>query len=101
ARLLAYDWPGNVRELQNVIERAVVLGHEPQVTLQDLPARPVAAESPTSSTNLTYHAALHAYSREVIRRALAQAQGNHAAAATALGLQRTYLQRLLRPLHID
>jgi DNA-binding NtrC family response regulator len=101
ARLLAYDWPGNIRELQNVMERAVVLGHGPQVTLQDLPASLVAAEPPTSSTSLTYHAAIHDFRCEFIRRALAQAQGNHAAAAKALGLQRTYLQRLLRTLHID
>jgi len=101
ARLLAYAWPGNIRELQNVIERAVVLGHGPRVTLQDLPASLVAAEPQPSSTSVTYHAAIQAYRREVILRALAQAQGNHAAAAKALGLQRTYLQRLLRTLHID
>src|SRR5688572_9410850 len=39
ARLVAYDWPGNVRELANVIERAAVLGHGPEVTLDDLPPR--------------------------------------------------------------
>ena len=38
-RLEAYDWPGNVRELANVIERAVVLGTGPTVTLEDLPGR--------------------------------------------------------------
>jgi transcriptional regulator with PAS, ATPase and Fis domain len=77
------------------------LGHGPQVTLQDLPASLVATEPQTSSTSLTYHAAVHAFRCEFIRTALAQAQGNHAAAAKALGLQRTYLQRLLRTLHID
>ena len=30
--LLEYDWPGNVRELENVIERAVVLATEPNLT---------------------------------------------------------------------
>ncbi len=38
-KLEAYDWPGNVRELANVIERAVVLGSGPTVTLEDLPGR--------------------------------------------------------------
>jgi formate hydrogenlyase transcriptional activator len=28
-RLLRYTWPGNVRELENVIERAMILSHEP------------------------------------------------------------------------
>ena len=35
--LLEYDWPGNVRELENVIERAVILGHGSQILPEDLP----------------------------------------------------------------
>ena len=31
-KLLKYAWPGNVRELSNVIERAVVLDNDPQVS---------------------------------------------------------------------
>jgi DNA-binding NtrC family response regulator len=34
-RLVNYDWPGNVRELQNVVERAVVLGAEPEFKMSD------------------------------------------------------------------
>jgi DNA-binding NtrC family response regulator len=100
-RFLAYPWPGNVRELANVIERAVVLGAGPQITLQDLPPSlgeatpPLAAPAPS---NLSYHAATVAFQRELLRQALAQAQGNHTAAAQALGLQRTYFQRLLNSL---
>jgi two-component system response regulator HydG len=37
-RIFAHTWPGNVRELEHVIERAVVLGRGPLVTVQDLPA---------------------------------------------------------------
>jgi two-component system, NtrC family, response regulator AtoC len=37
AALSSYDWPGNVRELINVIERAVLLCHGPDITLEDLP----------------------------------------------------------------
>jgi transcriptional regulator with GAF, ATPase, and Fis domain len=44
--------------------------------------------------------AVAAYKRELLLRALAQAQGNHAVAAKTLGLQRTYLQRLLKALRI-
>ena len=99
ARLLAYDWPGNVRELANVLERAVVLGPGLQVTPQDLPERLVAA-APQPSADLSYHAAVHAYKRELILRALAHVQGNHTAAAKALGLQRTYFLRLLKALRL-
>jgi two-component system response regulator HydG len=37
-RLLEHAWPGNVRELEHVIERAVLLGRGPLVTVRDLPA---------------------------------------------------------------
>ncbi len=37
AALVDYRWPGNVRELQNAIERLVVTGRTPVITLDDLP----------------------------------------------------------------
>jgi len=36
-QLLRYDWPGNVRELENAIERAVALGCNNLIELDDLP----------------------------------------------------------------
>ena len=35
--LTNYDWPGNVRELENAIERAVVIGKESNIHVNDLP----------------------------------------------------------------
>ena len=35
--LTGYDWPGNVRELENAVERAVVIGKEDEITVNDLP----------------------------------------------------------------
>jgi len=34
-RLIRYTWPGNVRELQNVIERAMILSHDPVLRIDD------------------------------------------------------------------
>jgi Nif-specific regulatory protein len=104
ARFLAYPWPGNVRELANVIERAVVLGGGPEITLQDLPPTLVATPLPLAAPSCmpqTYHAAMAAFRQELLRQALAHAQGNHTAAAQALGLQRTYFQRLLKALGLS
>ncbi|MFP3979984.1 MAG: sigma-54-dependent transcriptional regulator [Desulfobacterales bacterium] len=36
-RLLNYSWPGNIRQLRNVIDRAVILCENEQITIQDLP----------------------------------------------------------------
>jgi two-component system response regulator AtoC len=100
ARLIAYDWPGNVRELANVVERVVVLGQGPKVTLDD-PGLPIACREPESvSDSLSYRHALQATRREVITRALAHTQGNRAAAARILGLHKTHLLNLMKSLGI-
>ena len=99
-RLCAYEWSGNVRELANVIERAVVLGQGPNMTFQDLPPRIVAGGPETKSDGISYRAAVDVYRRQLIIRALAQTQGNRAAAARALGLHEKYLLRLLKALRI-
>ncbi len=37
-----YHWPGNVRELRNAVERALVLGDQPQIVVDDLPPQMLA-----------------------------------------------------------
>ena len=100
-RLLAYAWPGNVRELANVLERAVVLGSGPAITPHDLPPRVAGARPDPDGETGPYQAAVNAYRRELIVTALGRTGGNRAAAATALGLNRTHLLRLIRALGID
>lgn len=99
-RLLAYDWPGNVRELANVVERAVVLGQGPVMTAGDLPTI-IAATDPIEPAMGSYSESIEAYRRQLILRALTDARGNRAAAAKSLGLQRTYLSRLIKTLNIS
>jgi DNA-binding NtrC family response regulator len=100
-KLRAYNWPGNVRELANVIERAVVLGQGPELTLRDLPRGIVGSPQATTLAGLSYHEAIDAARREMILKALNQAQGNRAAAAKALGLHRTHLLKLIKAFRIE
>ena len=99
--LRRYAWPGNVRELENVIERAAVLSDGPDVTAQDLPAeiREAALTDGMSREAMrTYHAAVEEFKRGLIASTLRRTSGNRTRAARILGLQRTYLARLIRDL---
>jgi DNA-binding NtrC family response regulator len=100
-KLVAYEWPGNVRELANVIESSVVLGQGPELTLHDLPTKIVSTMPKKLRGGFTYHGAIDDYRRELIVKTLAQTQGNRAAAAKILGLQRTYLSRLIKALRVS
>jgi DNA-binding NtrC family response regulator len=99
-KLIAYDWPGNVRELGNVVERAIVLGTGPTIDLQDVGVGFTMTEPTTSPEHVSYHQAIDGYRREVIVQALAETQGNRAAAARLLGLERSYLLRLMKSFEI-
>jgi DNA-binding NtrC family response regulator len=101
AKLVAHEWPGNVRELANVIERAVVLGQGPEVTLDDLPPRIVYSEAERTAEGLSYRAAVDAARADVIRRTLVTTRGNRTAAARILGLHKTHLLNLMKSLGID
>ena len=98
--LQQYQWPGNIRELENVLMRAVILC--PEDTLEPsylhLPNSPVssATEAETGSTPRHYHESMDAYSRKIIQEALRRNGWNQTKAAEELGLQRTYLTKLLR-----
>jgi DNA-binding NtrC family response regulator len=101
AFLRRYAWPGNVRELENVIERAAVLTDGPDVTLRDLPADIREAgltEGIAREAARTYHAAVEEFKRGLIASTLRRTAGNRTRAARLLGLQRTYLARLIRDL---
>ena len=101
----AYSWPGNVRELENAVARAVVLatGHEIGPEHLRLPhdyeeKSQVDEEEPQvrEASALPYHQAMERYRYFLIEQALKRTHGNQTKAAEALGLQRSYLARVLK-----
>jgi len=86
--LTNYDWPGNVRELQNLIERVVVLARGKIITREELPF-PTTAEITDKSGGLK--TITENFERAMIKKALAENQGNITAAAEHLKLARTSL----------
>ena len=64
------------------------------------PSPPITAPAPIPGPVVGYHGAVHEFKRRLIEATLHQARGNRTHAARALGLQRTYLLRLMRELHV-
>jgi len=100
--LASYPWPGNVRELQNAIERAVVLKTGEVLELEDFSLQPInSASGEPDGLDRAYHESVEHHKREIIRRALLRAGGSQTRAAELLGLQRTYLARLIKTMEIE
>ncbi len=92
-RLIDYSWPGNVRELENVIERATVLGHDNEITLDCLPPNLVTGMSgsvtpltdiPESGMDLDAY--LGEIEKEILIKALVRTDGVRKSAAGLLGI---------------
>ncbi len=98
--LMAYDWPGNVRELENTIERAVVLGATDWILPEDLPEALLEAKVSADGPTTTYHQAVVQNKKQIILKAIDEAQHNHTEAARLLGIHPSYLQRLIRNLNL-
>jgi DNA-binding NtrC family response regulator len=98
AWLLDYHWPGNVRELRNAIERAILLCDGGLITREHLPSavgRPGTASSSGASATALGHPAsgfdLPEVERDLIEKAMIQAEGNRSRAARLLGISRSQL----------
>jgi Nif-specific regulatory protein len=100
ACLLRYDWPGNVRELANAVERALVLGEGSLIRPEDLPETVLDAAPVLEVPLGQFHEAVQETKKQLIRTAVAEAAGNITKAAARLGLQPTYLHRLIRNLDL-
>ena len=98
--LRSYDWPGNVRELENAIERAVVLGGGDKIVADDLPAAVLESSAARPRDGAAYHQTVLDVKRRLILDAIERSGGNYTAAARLLGINPTYLHRLVNNLHL-
>lgn len=89
--LLRHDYPGNVRELENVLEAAVAMCPSERVEVADVRLALGTGELHDSRTGDT----LDEVARAHVQRVLHVQHGNRAAAARALGIDRSTLYRLL------
>jgi DNA-binding NtrC family response regulator len=123
ACLQSYSWPGNIRELRNVVERAIALTRNQQITPEALPrtmqgidlgpretastwgvappVNPVTSSSPlplprSSSRDAAIDAAEYDYLVQLLRTH----SGNVSEAARQAGVSRQGLHKLLKKHHL-
>jgi two-component system, NtrC family, response regulator HydG len=82
-------WLGNVRELENAVERAMVVGQEPELREQDFIFKPQSVSNGSSKT-------LEDMERAHILRVLEECGGNQSRAAELLDIDRVTLYHKLK-----
>ncbi|TWU47395.1 Transcriptional regulatory protein ZraR [Rubripirellula tenax] len=112
----AYAWPGNIRQLENVVERAVLLGRGPVLTVDDLPPELTGRASDQQESSIagasravslgdidgkTLRDALEGPERQIILQSLRAHNWNRAATADTLDINRTTLYKKMKRLGLD
>ncbi|MGN0728596.1 sigma-54-dependent Fis family transcriptional regulator [Treponema sp.] len=109
--IYSYMWPGNIRELENTIERACIIGNPPFIQLNDL-RLPVEVETSVSpeihncaqelslGRDRSLKNALSEFKKQYVEAILRETNWNQTAAAKILGIQRTYVSKLISELNI-
>lgn len=106
--LMHYNWPGNVRELENMVERLVILKHEGEITLADLPERIRAGHEEDVLTNvqipesgLSFKDVVDDFENQLILKALEKTGWNKNKAAQLLQLNRTTLVEKIKKRQLE
>jgi two-component system, NtrC family, nitrogen regulation response regulator NtrX len=103
--LAQHSWTGNIRELKNYLERILLL-RDPDDGIQSLSDRDIPEDFPvvgetaetTSDPPLagTLREVRSLFEKELLKKRMAQFEGNVTRAAESLGIQRSHLHRKLR-----
>ncbi len=100
-KLVSYSWPGNVRELENVIERAVVISKNSELTLNDLPVSIKNTISPNNSREDLRSNSLSEKEKSHIISILKRNEWNISKTAKELKIDRTTLYNKMKKYKIE
>ncbi|MFW2330984.1 MAG: sigma 54-interacting transcriptional regulator [Nitrospinota bacterium] len=88
-------WRGNIRELENIIERAMLLAEENEITLKDLMIRPTISSSAKDQDIIEAGTTIAGIEKKLIIKTLEHVDYNKSNAAKMLGVSiRTLRNRL-------
>ncbi|MXU65762.1 nitrogen assimilation response regulator NtrX [Oceanomicrobium pacificus] len=105
--LQTMNWPGNVRQLRNVIERALILGSDPEEILSaDIEADTGSDPADTASllsagfASLPLREARERFERDYLMTQINRFGGNISKTASFVGMERSALHRKLKSLNV-
>jgi DNA-binding NtrC family response regulator len=101
ALLQGYSWPGNVRELENVIQRAIIVAKETNISVQNLPGNVLeegAVGTDDCPSTSSFERQIRDFKLRLATDAVREHAGNKTLAARSLQISRAYLHRLIRPI---
>jgi DNA-binding NtrC family response regulator len=103
AALVRHDWPGNGRELENVVQRMIILAPGEVLGVDSVPAdllEPAAGRKPAPLEHLSPQS-LDEVEAHFIAKTLRENQGNRAATAAVLGIDKSTLWRKIKRHKLD
>ena len=96
-----YFWPGNIAELKNAIERAFIVGEPPYIKISDMAIGSQASvPSVATDEDKSLKTAVTAFKKSYVTKILEENNWNQTKTAKVLGIQRTYVIRLIDELQI-
>ena len=101
-----YSWPGNVLELKNMVQRSLMMGDDPEISVAEVEAA-IVVQSPSpgfempTDFSLPLREARERFEKTYLEYHLQEAGGNVGQVAKQAGMERTHLYRKFRALDID
>ena len=99
--LMHYNWPGNVRELRTSVEHAVVLCRGEKIAARDLPPSVRTGRMGEMQLSLQKDSTVKDAEKQLIVRALKEADGNRTLAAKKIGMSRRTFHRKLHAYNLE
>ncbi|MEX1192269.1 MAG: sigma-54 dependent transcriptional regulator [Brumimicrobium sp.] len=91
-KLLSYQWPGNIRELKSIIELAVVMSPDNEITSESITSTSTNKLTDVLSNEMT----LREYNRRIVNLYMEQYDNNTKQVADKLDIGQTTVYRLLK-----